>query len=529
MIHRKKVKRDVYDYDYIGVVEDVADPLRLGRARVRIESLHGRTTDKKFIPTEYLPWYEPSSRGLSFATTCVGRVVYVAFETDDYYKGSFFADEHYNLNLQDKLDSYSLDDYQKFYAFNFDSDLQHYYEPHKGLIYDYKKSYILISDESDISICLKDNTSSMYIGSEDASQAMMLGDNWMNWMDTLIKTLQTVSFIGNLGAPVVPSPGMIAVIEQYNILRSSFLSKHIFVANNNNIKSNDRKFDKELWSDNYKNENNISNPKPSNIISTPAPPVKRKEGVSNPSKPVFKIPSNSAEKKMVTTIQYAGMDDDVKMRFINPTSISNGKYDISSLRVSSYLKKNYSDINDERQYLLEEVATSLDKMLDDFNLIKDSSFADIAATKGYVNYDRQSNAKKLNSSLPSPGTDPFGHANQVELTISNPYTSDPVYQNIDDAYFDYFNNKYNQEVPELKTFDWLMKNSKKYDIVLAGTKTNTGSYQWWHFIYKKQEKKEEVVVVAETKPVEEVKKSEKLTPEQLLVDDYIRDLSLIHI
>jgi hypothetical protein len=489
MIHRKKVKRDVYDYDYIGVVEDVADPLRLGRARVRIESLHGRTTDKKFIPTEYLPWYEPSSRGLSFATECVGRVVYVAFETDDYYKGSFFADEHYNLNLQDKLDSYSLDDYQKFYAFNFDSDLQHYYEPHKGLIYDYKKSYILISDESDISICLKDNTSSMYIGSEDASQAMMLGDNWMNWMDTLIKTLQTVSFIGNLGAPVVPSPGMIAIIEQYNILRSSFLSKHIFVANNNNIKSNDRKFDKELWSDNYKNENNISNPKPSNIISTPAPPVKRKEGVSNPSKPVFKIPSNSAEKKMVTTIQYAGMDDDVKMRFINPTSISNGKYDISSLRVSSYLKKNYSDINDERQYLLEEVATSLDKMLDDFNLIKDSSFADIAATKGYVNYDRQSNAKKLNSSLPSPGTDPFGYANQVELTISNPYTSDPVYQNIDDAYFDYFNNKYNQEVPELKTFDWLMKNSKKYDIVLAGTKTNTGSYQWWHFIYKKQEKK----------------------------------------
>jgi hypothetical protein len=104
------------------------------------------------------------------------------------------------------------------------------------------------------------------------------------------------------------------------------------------------------------------------------------------------------------------------------------------------------------------------------------------------------------------------------LTISNPYTSDPVYQNIDDAYFDYFNNKYNQEVPELKTFDWLMKNSKKYDIVLAGTKTNTGSYQWWHFIYKKQEKKEEVVVVAETT---ETKSVVELTNNQKFIENYI--------
>ncbi len=32
--------------------------------------------------------------------------------------------------------------------------------------------------------------------------------------------------------------------------------------------------------------------------------------------------------------------------------------------------------------------------------------------------------------------------------------------------------------------------------------------------------------IAETKPVEEVKKSEKLTPEQLLVDDYIRDYNI---
>lgn len=258
MIHRKKVKRNVYDYDYIGVVEDINDPLRLGRARIRIEALHGRKTDKKFIPTEHLPWYEPSSRGYMFYTEPIGKVVYVAFESDDYYKGSFFADEHYNINLQNKLDTYNDEDYSLFYAMNFDADHQYYYEPHKGLIFDYKKSYIKISDDADISICLKDNSAKMYLGSEDASQSLILGNNWMNWFDTLIQTLQTTAFVGNLGAPVIPTPNLIAVIQQYQTLRSEFLSKHIYAPNNNSIRTNNRKYDKPQDGDDYKTEENIN-------------------------------------------------------------------------------------------------------------------------------------------------------------------------------------------------------------------------------------------------------------------------------
>ena len=39
---------------YTGIVEDVFDPLELGRARVRVVGIH--TFDKVLIPTSSLPW-----------------------------------------------------------------------------------------------------------------------------------------------------------------------------------------------------------------------------------------------------------------------------------------------------------------------------------------------------------------------------------------------------------------------------------------------------------------------------------------
>ena len=39
---------------YHGVVEDRNDPLKIGRVRVRVHTLH--TDDKQFIATPDLPW-----------------------------------------------------------------------------------------------------------------------------------------------------------------------------------------------------------------------------------------------------------------------------------------------------------------------------------------------------------------------------------------------------------------------------------------------------------------------------------------
>lgn len=42
---------------WVGVVEDVKDPLASGRARIRIFGWH--TMDKSALPTEDLPWAQP--------------------------------------------------------------------------------------------------------------------------------------------------------------------------------------------------------------------------------------------------------------------------------------------------------------------------------------------------------------------------------------------------------------------------------------------------------------------------------------
>ena len=170
MSRRKKVRREIYNNDYIGVVVDVADPKRLGRVRVRVEALHGRDTDKEFIQSSDLPWLEPSSRGNIFGINAVGQVVYVAFEDGDYYKGSYFANEHYDINLQNKLETLTDNDYQYFTAYSFDSKHQYYYQPKIGIMFDYMKSNINLRDNGDIKINLKDNSSNLFLGSEDASQ-----------------------------------------------------------------------------------------------------------------------------------------------------------------------------------------------------------------------------------------------------------------------------------------------------------------------------------------------------------------------
>lgn len=71
---------------YIGVVEDILDPAKLGRTRVRIHGVH--TQDKGLLPTEHLPWAMPIQSvqsaallgiGQSPVGLLVGTVVFVVF------------------------------------------------------------------------------------------------------------------------------------------------------------------------------------------------------------------------------------------------------------------------------------------------------------------------------------------------------------------------------------------------------------------------------------------------------------------
>lgn len=58
-------------HKWIGVVENRADPLQLGRCQVRIHGYH--TDDKSLIPTEHLPWAMPVMPITSAALSGVGE------------------------------------------------------------------------------------------------------------------------------------------------------------------------------------------------------------------------------------------------------------------------------------------------------------------------------------------------------------------------------------------------------------------------------------------------------------------------
>jgi len=65
-------------YNGIGIVEDNADPLKLGRVRVRIYDVHGN--DKIKIPTNKLPWahvLHSANHKSYFETISIGDWVYV--------------------------------------------------------------------------------------------------------------------------------------------------------------------------------------------------------------------------------------------------------------------------------------------------------------------------------------------------------------------------------------------------------------------------------------------------------------------
>lgn len=90
----KEVTDGVFNSVYRGIIENVADPLTIGRVQVRVPSIHGleygSSGDVKpnnlFIPTKYLPWAQTVTmgggsfdRGSSIPYSC-GSLVLVVFE-----------------------------------------------------------------------------------------------------------------------------------------------------------------------------------------------------------------------------------------------------------------------------------------------------------------------------------------------------------------------------------------------------------------------------------------------------------------
>ena len=96
------------DKTYIGVVEDNNDPKKSGRCRIRVMDIFdGMNPDGTYqVKTEELPWSFPwkDLNGNAFNIPDIGKIVVVVFEEGNTDKPEYISADHYNVNLEKKLE-----------------------------------------------------------------------------------------------------------------------------------------------------------------------------------------------------------------------------------------------------------------------------------------------------------------------------------------------------------------------------------------------------------------------------------------
>ena len=239
---------------FIGVIEDNQDPKKLGRCKCRVLNIFEE------IPVEDIPWATPwkDLNGNQFFVPDIGKVVSVVFDEGNIYKPEYIYAEHYNINLEKKLDSLSGNNYTSMRALMFDHKTQIYSNDDEGLKIDYKFNNINIKD-STIDINLKDNKGRVNIGTNLADQQAILGNHFLNWFDKFLNTIVSNGHLGNLAAPLVPTPEILNVVaEYYNLRDPKFLSHHVNLADNNYINKQTRVAEGQLgdtWKSTVTNNN----------------------------------------------------------------------------------------------------------------------------------------------------------------------------------------------------------------------------------------------------------------------------------
>lgn len=480
-------KEELLGKIFYGVVESIdinGDGItgkKKGRVKARIERFHGKSSDKNSIETKDIPWASPvlDGRGNTFFTASIDKVVIVSFLEGDYYKPVFSSSEHYNFNLQDKLNSLTDDLYKEFYAINYDDKHQYFHDKEKGIIFDYVKSNFNIDPDGNMALNLRDNKAKLYLGTDEAYERIMLGEKWLKWFDTFMENMMGSKggpFLGNLGAPVIPNPGLLQCINEYlthRKIKDTFLSDHVYVVDDKQVKAQTRKFDKvqlgDTWNSTY-----------TEVKKTP----EERGYIPEDSKPSAEtgqgVPGTNISKNLENSTLPPNPTTDELQKTLKPfNGYENGKLDISKLTISKHASTAFPD--GEQKYLVDEVATSIDALLDSYNTFrKANSWGSIIVSKGYQNFERQQNIREqFGPRSPEPGKDPFGFANQVELYWGVDLTKNSDTQPL----IDYLN--YGTEANDnvnLQILKWLIKNGRLYKWRLAG-RNGDGVQQFSHWIY----------------------------------------------
>lgn len=215
---------------YVGIVEDIDDPKRLGRVKVRVQSVFEK------IPLAHVPWSHPYavSHGKSFELPPVGKIVNVIFENGNMYSPYYISTDKYNINLQDKLESLSTEEYKEFISILFDHKTR-IYSDGENLTLDYLLNKMTI-DRDGINLEIKDNSQKVTLGSVNADQRVILGEHFLvDWFTEFVKLLlNPVNLTGNMAAPVL-KPAIDAHLTKFLSTMGKMLSSNVYVVDNNKV------------------------------------------------------------------------------------------------------------------------------------------------------------------------------------------------------------------------------------------------------------------------------------------------------
>lgn len=241
--------KDLYKI-WVGLVEENNDPDRLGRIKVRVQSIFDD------MPVEDIPWASPMKNigGCSFELPAIGKIVSVVFtDEDNLYEPYYMFADHYNTNLQKKLKDLDDDMYTDFFAITFDHRTKIYADDEE-LTVDYKYNKITVNND-EINLELKDNNRKLNLGCQTAGQQAVLGNHWFDWMDKFVNTLlKPSSLLDSKGAPVLKTEIDQLLIE-YKSIRETFVSDHVYIVDDNKIDKLEMKYNAPYMDDSVKINN----------------------------------------------------------------------------------------------------------------------------------------------------------------------------------------------------------------------------------------------------------------------------------
>lgn len=147
----KTFTQSLSDREWIGVIIDNDDPLKMLRCKIRVFGLYDGLED------EHLPWAFPaaslcfssSSGGFgSFSTPKKNTIVKVRFNNGDKYAPEYFAIQNINETLRNELS----EDYENAHVICFDEDeeLRILYTKGNGILLKHKDSIINIKPDDTI-------------------------------------------------------------------------------------------------------------------------------------------------------------------------------------------------------------------------------------------------------------------------------------------------------------------------------------------------------------------------------------------